>query len=410
VWNAADNRVYVGDGTSGTIGVIDGATNAKLASLSVRRNIYAMVSDPLRNKLYATSESTDTVSAVDCGTGTVAAVRGSMGTTDICFNPVTRRVYAMAYSASKVDVIDGVEDTLITSIAVGYTPQHIICNPTNNKVYVSDWNDNNLKIVDGVTNTVTRTLTFGENCEWLCYNPTDNKVYCALRMNNQVKVLDGATDSVLATVNIAGRPSQMAYNPRDNRIYCVCSSGDYVAVIDGITNAVVASIDVGDLPSGLAVDTAANKVWCANYNGNSVTVINSATLAVDATVPVGRHPVAVGYNPVNSRIYVVNNDSMSVSVLRDGEEAAVQGIRAASRPVNRATVSRGVLHLAAEFSGVRSSASRDVSRALLDASGHTIMRLHEGDNDVTRLAPGAYVVCERQGGESRQLARVILAR
>jgi YVTN family beta-propeller protein len=395
VWNSADNRVYVGDGDGlgTTVAVIDGATNAKLTPAASGRSVLALLYNPVQNRVYATSEYSDSLAIIDGASGAATFLRASFGTTDIAWNPNNNAVYSLAYSDSRLDVIDCVGETVVAQVALGYTPQHVVCGPTVSKVYVSDWNDENLKVISCATNVVVATIDLEGSAEAVCFNYQNHKAYCALRMDNVVKVVDGTSNAVVATVNVPGRPSDMVYNPRDNRIYVASYVSGYVTVIDGATNAVVASIESGAGAGAIAIDTAANKAWCANYDDSTVTVIDCATLQAETTIAVGRGPVAVGYNATSGRIYVVNQVDASVSVLRDGVAAVEEGTTPDSPLATRAaTIVHGVLSVPS-------------SSALLDVTGRKVLDLEPGPNDVSGLAPGVYSVRGASGGHKVLLAK-----
>jgi YVTN family beta-propeller protein len=390
IWNSDDNRLYVGDGSGNRVGVVDGATNAKLASIVSGRGVRAFAYSPVQDRVYAPGEYTDSLTIVDGATGTATYLRASFGGTDICWSPNLDYVYSMASSASRLDVYDCARETLVAQVTLGYTPQHVVCGPTVSKVYVSDWNDENLKVISCATNVVVATIDLEGSGEAVCFSPHDHKAYCALRMDNVVKVVSGASNAIVATVSVPSRPYHMVFNPRDNRIYVACSGAGSVAVIDGATNAVAATIPAGAGAGAIAIDTAANKAWCANYDANTVTVIDCATLQADTTIAVGQGPVAVGYNPVNGRIYVVNQDDASVSVLREGAGALAEERPApgAERRTPRASLVHGMLRL---LDGC-------TQPVLFDISGRKAMSLKPGPNDVSQLAPGVYFVRRAANG------------
>ena len=98
------------------------------------------------------------------------------------------------------------------------------------------------------------------------------------------------------------------------------------------------NIDVGIYPNLLTGSPAFGKVFCGNQNSSSISVISDSLLGIAAT------PNA--------------------------------GLRA---PDRGPTIVRGVLFLPA-------------SGALLDLSGHKVMGLVPGANDLSVLAPGIYFV------------------
>ena len=84
----------------------------------------------------------------------------------------------------------------------------------------------------------------------------------------------------------------------------------------------------------------------------------------------------------------------------------VRQCQEAGTPVEHpaATIVRDVLLLPA--SGVE----RQASSALLDISGRNVLDLAPGANDVSRLAPGIYLVRSASGGERSAVGKVVIQR
>ncbi len=117
--NPATNRIFTaseGDGAEdGIVTVIDGATNAILATVAV---------------------------------GPVAE--------DIVANPATNRIYVGSFQSQTVAVIDGNDNTVIATVSVPDSPFSIAVNPVTNRVYSRG--EQSVSVLDGVTNTVIATI------------------------------------------------------------------------------------------------------------------------------------------------------------------------------------------------------------------------------------------------------------
>ena len=70
---------------------------------------------------------------------------------------------------------------------------------------------------------------------------------------------------------------------------------------------------------------------------------------------------------------------------------------------NTATIVRGVLNLQSAICNLQSEV------VLLDITGRPVLALHPGENDVSRLAPGVYFMCEAQA-QAQAVRKVVIAR
>jgi YVTN family beta-propeller protein len=94
-YNSQNNKVYCANSGRGTVTVVDGATNAAIATV--------------------------TTGGYPCA---------------LCYNPQDNKVYcANGDSSGNVTVIDGVTDSVITAVAAGVYPGDICYNPQAGKVY-----------------------------------------------------------------------------------------------------------------------------------------------------------------------------------------------------------------------------------------------------------------------------------
>jgi YVTN family beta-propeller protein len=210
-------------------------------------------------------------------------------------------------------------------------------NSTNNRAYCAGWPSygaDSVTVIDGAKDSVIKTLAAGYSINDLCYDALRNKIYCAAgtrSASDSVTVIDGASDSVIAAVSpgLGDGAGILCLNSREDKVYC---SGIYrgIAVIDAANDSVVASLPTGLLPAALCYNSLNNKLYCANSGDvgmfdSTVTVIDGASDSVVKTIVVGVQPSALAWNPVQNRVYVANYASSSISVLRDSMSGVEEG-------------------------------------------------------------------------------------
>src|SRR5271166_4214868 len=93
------------------------------------------------------------------------------GPVSLGVNPMTDTVYIANYTDNTVSVIDGVSNTVSSTINVGYSPINLDVNPTTNTIYVANNNDGTVSVIDGKTSTVTATIRGLVSPDGLAVNP-----------------------------------------------------------------------------------------------------------------------------------------------------------------------------------------------------------------------------------------------
>jgi len=116
-------NAYITNQRSGTVSVIDTATDAVSATIPVGLTPDGVAVSPGGSKVYVTNASSNTVSVIDAATNTVSATI-PVGVTPIgvAITPDGRKAYVANVSSSTVSVIDTATNTVITKIAVGSQP------------------------------------------------------------------------------------------------------------------------------------------------------------------------------------------------------------------------------------------------------------------------------------------------
>ena len=365
--NPVTNKIYVPNGCGtdpncaslGTVTVIDGTTNNPI-SVNVGAGPKNAVVNPVTNKIYVPNACgndptcqtySGTVSVIDGASNTVVATI-TVGSFPYwaAVNTATNKIYiantcgdptCQTYSGT-VSVIDGVSNTVIETVTVGSFPYAPVVNAVTNKIYVpnscgndpscspSPHSPGTVTVIDGATNN-TVSVNVGVWPWGLDVNSVTNKIYVANHCgddpncvsNATMTVIDGAT---LATTEVAiggHQPRALAVNSVTNKIYvpslcygdpsCQGDPVGTVSVIDGVT-LTYTSVPAGERPNAMALNSVTNKIYVANGCGNdpycgtysgTVTVIDGVTLAF-TNIGVGDYPYYFNLNSVTNRIYVPN--------------------------------------------------------------------------------------------------------
>jgi YVTN family beta-propeller protein len=131
--------------------VIDGATHA-VGSIGVGQNPEAVAVDPLRNKIYVTNYSNDSVAVIDGATNHVTATvtvgAAAFGADAIAVDPLQNTIYVTTSIANSVAVIDGATNQVTATLGVGSIPVSVAVDPLRNTIYVANVLDNTVSVIN----------------------------------------------------------------------------------------------------------------------------------------------------------------------------------------------------------------------------------------------------------------------
>ena len=258
-----------------------------------------VVISPDGARAYVVNESSGTVSVIDTATNTL--------TTQIpvpdyplraAFSPDGARLYVVSYPNDRVSVIDTATNTVIADITVSDNPREVTIHPDGTRLYVVCANA--VKVIDTAATTITATIGVGVTIGELAVSPDGARLYVSKWWDGTISVIDTASHAV-ASIAVGGHPHGVAVSPDGTHVYvgvfADAVTAGWVSVIDTATNTVGTAIPVGIYPFGVAVSPNGEDVYVTNFSDDTVSVIDSAANTVSATVPVGGSPVLSGGQP-----------------------------------------------------------------------------------------------------------------
>jgi YVTN family beta-propeller protein len=222
------------------------------------------------------------------------------------FNSTNNKIYVANYGGNSVSIIDGTSNGVIATLTGSfYYPIAFTYNPTNNRIYCAN-NSTTVAVIDGASNMVIRTIPVGAQANAILYNPTNNKVYTSNRTSNNVSVINCANDSVITHIGTGSEPNALAYNSQDNRIYVANNTGSTISVIyDGvgieeyaqpITNDDV-SIKIYPNPAKSFLTIQIPQITNHNNNENSLRMYDiTGKLVKDINLSVARYSKEININ------------------------------------------------------------------------------------------------------------------
>ena len=388
--NPLRGKVYCACSDGEQVAVVDVASGEVVRMVSMWSDPRAVCYNEALDRVYALGSGT--VHVLDCATDSVIAqIPSGSGSEVMVLNTQNNRLYCASWDEHAVVVIDCDRNEEMTRIDVDGPPSALCYSPTSNKVFcaVSGYppnEDSSVVVIDGALNVVTARLTVAGGPFALCWNSIHNKVYCTHLSSGDVAVIDAYGDSVLAPVEDVMSSRNMCFNPREDKLYLV---GDGGAVIDCSADTLLTTFETGRWEHALQYSARSNLVYCANAHSYDVTVVDCSSDRVVATVPVAGSGWDLCVDSAQGRVYVANYRGSRISVLRDTSLTGLHGSEARTLNLRRQgypTLLRGTMRLSASSNAT-----------LLDVAGRHVMDLTPGENDIRHLAPGVYFVFRASG-------------
>jgi len=376
LWNPVSNKVYTANSQSGTVTVIDGATNQVLATVPVASDPTFLCHNSIQNKVYCTSGDPDWLYVIDgVGDSVINRVRTRGYPTLMTHNTTMNKLYVLCYDDRMVRVYDGAADSLLAEALLGSIPGTLTWHPVANRVLCSLFGTDSVLTIDCTVDQVTERLAVGRHPYPMCWNPMNNFVY--VDSDGGIRVLTADGDSVVDV--IAADALCMSFVPYPNKLYAIASR---TVVIDCVTQTVTDSLEYEG--NAVVCDTIRGKVYSAATYPSQCYVFNARTDTLVTAVRLGTSPQAICWNWVNSRVYIADAMDDAVYVIRDTSVGIGEsGPATFSQRCESARVIAGTL----SWPGRRSA-------NLVDPCGRVVAVLRPGSNDLSRLGPGVYVASD----------------
>lgn len=321
-----NTRVYVANDGDSTISVIDGSTNAVIATIPVGQYPRGVTVTPDGSKVYVAnftnccSESQGSVSVIDAATNTVIKTIsvGLNPAGQLAIDPSGLHVYVPNYYESSISVINTSSDTVEAIINVPVNPFAITITQDGSRVYAvsqqQNSSDSTISVIDSTTFTVMNTILTGPQSNAIVVSPDGSKLYTITSTNEPgfdtaVSVYNANTGVFITEIPMNLGLYALALSPDGSRLYgsnnnCCGNGNGTVSVVDTSTNEIIAVVPVGGAPGLLSVSADGSRVYVPNNwqasasGGNTVSVIDTATNTVLHTVTVGSSPFATAVGQI----------------------------------------------------------------------------------------------------------------
>jgi len=255
--NTITNKIYVantGNGTGNTVSVIDGNADAVTATVTVGYYPSSVQVDSTTNKIYVadycgndinclTDGASGTMTIIDGATNGITSVNVGEGPGIVLVNRFTNKIYVLnscgadpncvinrTVAQSSVTVVDGTTLST-TTVNAGNQAGGMTLNLPFNQIYVANFFDNTVTFINGST-LATSNVSVDAGPADVEFDPITDKIYVTAYTVNKLDMIDGTT-RVVTSVGIGAGPGAASVNQFTNRIYTANASDSTVSVVAG---------------------------------------------------------------------------------------------------------------------------------------------------------------------------------
>jgi YVTN family beta-propeller protein len=286
--------VFVSNERSSDVTVIDGGTDAVVASIPVGKRPRGIHATPDGQRVFVTLSGSPRVApGVDENRAPADKTADGLGVID----PVTRK--------------------LIDRWHVGSDPEQLAISKDGKFAFIANEDDASALIVDLNSGQSRGKVKVSAEPEGVAVNPTNGEVYVTCEEKGEVFMIDPGQQRVIAKIETGGRPRSVAFLPDGSRAYAACENGGYVAVIDAQSHKLLSKIQLptGSLPMSTSVSHDGKELYVSTGRGNAIAIIDTGKDEVIATIPVGNRVWGIALDPGGTKLYTANGASNDVSVV-----------------------------------------------------------------------------------------------
>jgi YVTN family beta-propeller protein len=312
--------VYVTNGGSDTVTVLDVVNVRVDRELPVGHDPVAVAANPTRNEIYIVNS------------GAAAPADGS------------------------VSVIDAEHNAVVATIPLHRQPVSIDLNSAGTIAYVADSSSNSVSVVDLSARRELTQIPAGDQPVAARLAPDGKSLVVADQGGNSVTIIDAVTYKPRATFPGCPGASEVVILPDSSKAFVPCSAGHQVMVValaqpsarPAQPDRLEALMDVGRAPVDLALKPDGGEIFVSNSLSDSVSEIYNSTDEVGDTYMIGNNPVRGIVSRDNSLLYVANLHSQELTVYSIDDGKRIGSISVGDNPSAMAFSAAGHLLFVAD--------------------------------------------------------------
>lgn len=276
--------LYVANAQSGTVSIIDTASQRVVNTLSVnptgRLNSVIVSADG--KALYVSDAKAGNVEVFRLPEAEqTATVSVRLFPQRMALSQEHNRLYVVNSASNNVSVIDTATQTLLANIPVSERPYAIVIAPDNSRAYITSSQTHSITIIDLVSQKAIDTIVLESISRLtnLVISPDGKYLYICDAISNSIVVVDTTIQTQIGALNAAKfenddlefSPTDLALSADGKHLYTVGRTG-YLSVINLENHEVLASLEVGhDLRN--IVLAPEGTAYISSFGTNSVSIV-----------------------------------------------------------------------------------------------------------------------------------------
>ena len=314
---SSHDRVYTADQTSGTVSVIDPASDKLLGVIRLGDPVPGALSPLYRGQLLVHgmgfSPNHRTLAVVSIGSNSITLIDTASNKIigviyigrsphEAFFTPDGKELWVTVRGENYVSVIDPVKIKEVRRVQTANGPGMVLFRPDGRYAFVPSSFTSELDVVDTqsyeVVARVPQASPFSPN---LAVSRDGTEVWFTLKDSGKTQVMSAKPPfDILATLDCGPLCNHVALvdNANGKFAYVTVGGENLVKVFRrGENPNLVATIPTGDLPHGIWGSGDGTRVYVGLENQDAVIAIDTLKYTVLATIPVGQQPQALVYVP-----------------------------------------------------------------------------------------------------------------
>jgi len=218
--NADGSRLYVSIASNSVV-VISTADKTIMTSIPAGTDPYLCLDiNPVGDLLYVANANSNTVTAIDTRTNTVAAtIPVGEYCMPIAISPDRKYVYAPGRISQTLSVISTATNKVISTISVPGLLDGAVVSPDGSRVYITDDGSNSVHVINTANNTVITDISTGTNP--LMYQSSFSKGDGCDGLSKTFKITVNAATPVINTSSIPSAVSTIYGTPSSSSSFVV---------------------------------------------------------------------------------------------------------------------------------------------------------------------------------------------
>lgn len=211
-FNAAGTRAYVANQFSGTVGVIDVATNTQTSLITVTGDVFEVIPNTEDTRLYVVT-NTNRLYEIDRASGNVGRSIALAGTgQSLAWHPNGYLLYVSTFSGGSALEVDTRTMTMVRTFVTGGKAQEVVVSQDGTELFVADQDLQKVDVFSLASGTRSASIPVNGNAWGMALTPDQQQLYVGLLFQGEVAVIDRATRAVVNRIATGGVPRRIVFN------------------------------------------------------------------------------------------------------------------------------------------------------------------------------------------------------